>query len=57
MGKRWRIQAHDAEHILALERSAGISPILAQLLVSRGITDANEVQAFLDEHDQGWQDG
>ncbi len=48
MGKRWRIQAHDAERILALERSAGISAIVAQLLVSRGITDASQVQSFLD---------
>ncbi|MFV2065910.1 MAG: single-stranded-DNA-specific exonuclease RecJ [Pirellulales bacterium] len=48
MGKRWRIYPHDADRIVALEKSARISPILAQLLVARGVCDPNEVQRFLD---------
>lgn len=56
MGKRWHIQPHDAERILALERSAGISPIVAQLLVSRGITEAGEVQRFLEPKLSGLRD-
>jgi len=48
MGKRWRIYPHDADRILGLEKSAQISPILAQLLVARGISDPNEVRRFLD---------
>jgi single-stranded-DNA-specific exonuclease len=56
MGKRWRIQAHDADRILALERGAGISPIVAQLLVSRGITDLKQVQSFLDPKLTGLRD-
>ncbi len=56
MGKRWRIQAHDSARIHALERSAGISPIVAQLLVSRGITEAADVAAFLDPKLTGLRD-
>ncbi len=56
MGKRWRIQAHDPDRILALERSAGISPIVAQLLVSRGITEATDVGTFLEPKLTGLRD-
>ena len=48
MAKRWRIQPHDAERILSLERSARISPVLAQLLVSRGVRDAEAARRFLE---------
>jgi single-stranded-DNA-specific exonuclease len=48
MGKRWRIYPHDADRILALEKRARISPILAQLLVARGVHDPEEVHRFLD---------
>lgn len=48
MAKRWRIQPHDSGRIADLERSAGVSPIVAQLLLRRGITRADAVQAFLE---------
>lgn len=48
MGKRWRIHTHDPERIAFLERYAGVSPVVAQLLVCRGVCDPSEVRAFID---------
>lgn len=48
MTKRWRIHPHDAGRIELLERQAGISPIVAQLLLCRGIRETEAVQRFLD---------
>ena len=48
MTKRWRIQPHDAGRIAQLERAAGLSPVVAQLLVARGIYDAQTAAQFLD---------
>lgn len=47
MTKRWCIQPHDAGRIEALERAAGISPIVAQLLLCRGITEVSQAKEFL----------
>ena len=47
MPKRWHIQPHDGVLVAAIERSAGVSPIVARLLAGRGLTDAGEVKAFL----------
>ena len=48
MEKRWRIRPHDSARIAALERSAGIPPVLAQLLLNRGLDAAGPIHAFLD---------
>jgi single-stranded-DNA-specific exonuclease len=48
MGKRWRIQPHDAERIARLERSAGIPTVVAQLLAGRGVWEAEAARSFLD---------
>ncbi|MEX0819915.1 MAG: single-stranded-DNA-specific exonuclease RecJ [Pirellulaceae bacterium] len=48
MTKRWRIYPHDAGRIELLERQAGVSPIVAQLLLSRGMGETEAVQRFLD---------
>ncbi|MGL4512132.1 MAG: single-stranded-DNA-specific exonuclease RecJ [Lacipirellulaceae bacterium] len=48
MARRWRLATHDPARIASLERSAGISPVLAQLLVARGIEDPAEAREFLD---------
>ncbi|MEX2188378.1 MAG: single-stranded-DNA-specific exonuclease RecJ [Pirellulales bacterium] len=48
MAKVWRFHPHDAERIGQLERSAGISPIVAQLLVARGVFDPAAARTFLD---------
>jgi single-stranded-DNA-specific exonuclease len=47
MDKRWRIQPHDSGQIGLLERQAGVSPVVAQLLVSRGVTHPGQARAFL----------
>lgn len=47
MAKRWRIQPHDAGRIESLERAAGVSPIVAQILLCRGISDPQQAAAFL----------
>jgi single-stranded-DNA-specific exonuclease len=48
MGKRWRIYPHDAVRIADLERSAGVSPIVAQLLIARGVAGPSAARQFLD---------
>ncbi len=48
MAKRWRLFPHDPARIAQLERNAGVSPILAQLLVCRGVTDPADVRSFLE---------
>ena len=48
MAKRWRLFPHDPDRIALMERDARVSPIVAQLLVSRGVTDPIEVQRFLE---------
>ncbi|MEM9186993.1 MAG: DHH family phosphoesterase, partial [Planctomycetota bacterium] len=47
MPRRWRIATHDPARIAALERAAGVSPVVAQLLISRGIDDPAEARRFL----------
>lgn len=47
MPKRWHVRPHDALAVAAIERTAGVSSIVAALLAGRGITAAAEVKAFL----------
>jgi single-stranded-DNA-specific exonuclease len=47
MPKCWLIRPHDEQAVRRLERSAGVSAILARLLAARGITDAEEARSFL----------
>ena len=39
MTTRWRLKPHDPARIAALSREAGVSPLVAQLLLNRGIDD------------------
>lgn len=48
MGKRWRFHGHDAAQIAFLERYAGVAPVVAQLLICRGIAEPELAKAFLD---------
>lgn len=48
MPKHWRIAPHDPARIAELQQSAGLPPVVAQLLVARGIEDLSEVKAFLE---------
>ena len=54
--KRWRFQPHDADRIARLEQAAGISPIVAQLLIGRGVYDPEAVRHFLDAKLTGLRD-
>jgi single-stranded-DNA-specific exonuclease len=48
MRKSWRLLPHDAGRIEKLVRLARVSPVVAQLLVSRGVYDADDARRFLD---------
>ncbi|MGD0382437.1 MAG: single-stranded-DNA-specific exonuclease RecJ [Thermoguttaceae bacterium] len=48
MSKRWRIHSHDTDRITTLGRAAGIPAVVAQLLVSRGVTEPAAAREFLD---------
>jgi single-stranded-DNA-specific exonuclease len=56
MAKRWRIAAFDPERVARLEQAAGVSSVVAQLLVCRGIVDADEARRFLDAKLSGLRD-
>lgn len=48
MTTRWRLKPFDSGLVQALSREAGVSPLVAQVLVNRGVTDATRARAFLD---------
>ncbi|MBN2023848.1 MAG: single-stranded-DNA-specific exonuclease RecJ [Pirellulales bacterium] len=48
MARCWRIRPHDPDQIAALSRAAGVSPVVARLLIGRGIVDASGASRFLE---------
>lgn len=48
MSKRWRIRPFDRQQIDAFARSAALSPVLAQLLLARGIHEVDQAHQFLE---------
>ncbi len=48
MKKRWLIHHHDSQMVQQVEQRAGVSPVVAQLLTSRGVVDSEEIRTFLD---------
>jgi len=56
MPKRWHIRPHDPAHIARLEREAGVSAVVAQLLIGRGICDPHSARSFLDPKLNGLRD-
>jgi len=48
MNEHWRLRPHDRARIESLSRGAGISPLVAQLLINRGIDEPVRAAAFLD---------
>ena len=42
MSPRWIVKPFDSGRILALSRSARISPLVAQLLINRGIEEPEQ---------------
>ena len=47
MDRIWQVIPHDADLVEKIEQACGISPVIAQLLAARGITDRQEIQKFL----------
>jgi len=48
MNARWRLKPHDPARILGLSRAAGLSPLVAQLLINRGIDGPEQAVMFLE---------
>ena len=48
MKARWRVRSHDPARILDLSRGAGLSPLVAQILLNRGIEDPARPRSFLE---------
>ncbi|MEM7559076.1 MAG: single-stranded-DNA-specific exonuclease RecJ, partial [Planctomycetota bacterium] len=46
--KKWKFTPHDRAEIESLVERAGVSPIVAQLLLNRGITEQEDVTRFLE---------
>jgi single-stranded-DNA-specific exonuclease len=46
--KKWIVRPHDPVAISAIEKSAGVSPIIAQLLAVRGMHDPVAIRRFID---------
>lgn len=56
MMKQWRFRAHDAQLIESLQRITQLPPVIAQLLVGRGIYHPDEARRFLDVKLSGLRD-
>ncbi|HEX5470341.1 MAG TPA: DHH family phosphoesterase, partial [Lacipirellulaceae bacterium] len=56
MPKRWRIASYDSARVAALGQAAGVPHVVAQLLIGRGISDADGVRQFLDVKLSGLRD-
>ncbi|MFM9117039.1 MAG: single-stranded-DNA-specific exonuclease RecJ [Planctomycetota bacterium] len=54
--KRWRVRPHDAARVSQLERLARVSPVVAQLLLARGVERPDDVAHFLDVKLTGLRD-
>lgn len=48
MQTRWRLRPHDQGRIGALSREVGVSSLVAQILLNRGIESADQAKAFLE---------
>lgn len=54
--KRWRFHPHDADRIARLEQRASVPPIVAQLLLARGVYEPEAAKTFLDAKLTGLRD-
>jgi len=48
MSTRWRLLPHDPERIRLLSHQAKVSPLVAQILLNRGLVEPAAARAFLD---------
>lgn len=56
MQKRWCFHPHDSARIAQIEQQAGVPPIVAQLLLCRGVYEPTAVRTFLDARLSGLRD-
>jgi len=56
MQKRWRVLPHDSHRVESLIRSANVPPVVAQLLVARGVYHAEDARSFMDAKLGGLRD-
>lgn len=48
IAKQWRLLPHDPEAIDRLARASGLAPLLAQILLNRGISDPTQARLFVE---------
>ena len=53
---RWRLRTFDRDQVATLGREANVSPLIAHLLLNRGVADARGVSSFFDERLSGLHD-
>lgn len=51
--KRWRLTAPDENSVQEIQKELSISSVLAKILVTRGITSADEAKNFMDMDPSG----
>ncbi len=56
MQRQWRIVPHDGPRVEHLIRTANLPPVVAQLMVSRGVYSADDAASFLDNKLTGLRD-
>ena len=56
MEKNWVFRQHDEHQVSELESSASVAPVVAKLLLQRGITSSEDVRSFLDVKLTGLRD-
>ncbi|HAM50671.1 MAG TPA: single-stranded-DNA-specific exonuclease RecJ, partial [Nitrospiraceae bacterium] len=56
MNRRWLINRTNPEYITHLSKATSISPVLAQILINRGIKTANAIDSFLNPAITGLSD-
>lgn len=49
MQKTWKVRPHDQALVASIGKVNDVSPVVAQLLASRGITDRDQIAEFLDK--------
>jgi single-stranded-DNA-specific exonuclease len=50
MHRRWLVNRTNPEYITYLSKTASISPVLAQILINRGIKTSEEISSFINPH-------
>jgi len=56
MAAKWRLRPHDPAIVAALGRAAGLPPLVAQLLLNRGIADPGEAREYLEAKQKSFLD-